>query len=504
LMEWNPGYDGEGDWKVEDRGVTAFAVTSQHLADLAPLRALPALTDLRINGEYKAKVDIAGLAGLKLTRLELGAAGVTDLSPLKGMPLWFLNCPDNPIADLSPLRGMRLGHLSCDGSRVADLSPLRGMSLEYFGISGTNVSDLKPVEGMPLYAIRCDRTPVTDLTPLAGMKLKILSFTPANIIRGIEVVRRMDSLETIGVQWGKEYPPKEFWERYDRGEFGKPKAAVDNADLQKWMKEVAALPAARQAEVVKKKLMERNPGYAGEGDWKVEDRGVTALDVTSQHLADLVPLRALPALTDLRINGDGKAKVDLSGLAGLKLTVLHLYGAGVTDLSPLKGMPLTQLDCPSNGITDLSPLRGMPLWLLNCPGNPIDDLSPLQGMQLGHLACDGSRISDLSPLKGMPIGYLAFTGTKVSDLRPLEGMPLSSVMASDTPVTDLTPLAGMKLKVLTFPQRTVTRGIEAVRSIDSFERIGVQWNKIYPPREFWERYDKAEFGKAPTEPGRPK
>ena len=53
--------------------MTAFAVTSHHLADLAPLRALPALTDLRIEGESKAKVDLSGLAGLKLTRLDLNA-----------------------------------------------------------------------------------------------------------------------------------------------------------------------------------------------------------------------------------------------------------------------------------------------------------------------------------------------------------------------------------------------------------------------------------------------
>ena len=138
------------------------------------------------------------------------------------MPLWFLNCSGNPIVDLSPLRGMRLGHLACDDSRVADLSPLRGMSLEYLGIAGTNVSDLKPVEGMPLYALRSHNTPVTDLTPLAGMRLKILSFTPGNITRGIEVVRRMDSLEKIGLDWNKEYRAKEFWERYDRGEFGRP------------------------------------------------------------------------------------------------------------------------------------------------------------------------------------------------------------------------------------------------------------------------------------------
>ncbi len=279
--------------------------------------------------------------------------------------------------------------------------------------------------------------------------------------------------------------------------------AWDTPEFRRWMSEVAALPAAGQAEAAKKKLMERNPGYGGEGDWKVEDRVVMAFATTSPHLVDLAPLQALPALTVLRIKCESKGRADLSGLAGLKLTHLYLYNAGVTDLSSLKGMPLEVLDCPSNGIADLSPLKGMPLWLLNCPGNPIADLSPLRGMRLGHLACDGSRVTDLSPLKGMGLECLGISGTGVSDLRTLEGMHLSTVHASDTPVTDLTPLAGMKIKILTFPASTVTRGIEAVRSIDSFEQIGVDWGKIYPPREFWGRYDRGEFSQATTEPGGP-
>ena len=400
------------------------------------------------------------------------------------------------LTSLEPLKGMRLTYLACDNTQVADLSPLSGMPLTQLVCHVTKVADLSPLMGMPLEELTFETAAVADVSPVATLKtLKILSFTPATVTRGIAAVRAMPSLERIGTAWDKNWPAKEFWERYDKGEFGTPKAAVDQAEIARWMKEVAALPAEKQAEAVKKKLMERNPGYGGKGDWKVEDRGVTAFAVTSQHLVDLTPLRALPALTELRINGDGKAKVDLSGLAGLKLTGLGLRAAGVTDLAPLKGMPLEMLDCPSNGITDLAPLRGMPLWLLNCPGNPFADLAPLRGMRLGHLSCEGCRVSDVSPLKGMPLVYLSLAGTNVSDLRPLEGMPLGTVRLHDTPVTDLTPLAGMKIKSLTFSPTTVTRGIEAVRSIDSFEQIGADWTKIYPPREFWERYDKGEFGK---------
>ncbi len=520
LRELNPGYAEKGDWTITDGRVTGFTVHSDHLRDVSPLGALSDLTDVQLweSGPPPRQVpDLSGLAGLKLNQLVCRAEELTDIEPLRGMPLTNLALYQSRIFDLSPLKGMPLTSLAIGiATTPTSLEPLRGLALRTLGVEGA-VADVSPVLGMPLKSLVFARTNITDLSPIAGMPLenldfagspvadvspvaaiktlKGLNFTPATVTRGIAAVRAMPSLERIGTAWNANWPAKEFWERYDKGEFGKPLVSKDDTAVAAWVNEVAALPAARQAEAVKKKLMERNPGYGGEGDWKVEDRGVTAFAVTSQHLADLTPLRALPALTDLRIKGEGKAKVDLSGLAGLKLTVLHLYGAGVTDLSPLKGMPLEMLDCPSNGIADLSPLRGMPMWLFNCPGNPFHDLSPLRGMRLGHLSCEGCRVSDVSPLKGMPIGYLSLAGTNVSDLRPLEGMPLGTVRLHDTLVTDLSPLKGMKIKSLTFSPRTVTRGIEAIRSIDSFEQIGVDWGKEYPAREFWERYDKGEFGK---------
>jgi hypothetical protein len=40
----------------------------------------------------------------------------------------------------------------------------------------------------------------------------------------------------------------------------------------------------------------------------VEDRGVTAVVVTSQHLVNLTPLRAQLALTKPQVKGQGRAK----------------------------------------------------------------------------------------------------------------------------------------------------------------------------------------------------
>ncbi len=528
LRELNLGYTDKGDWTIEGGRVLGFTVHSDHLVDVSPLGALSDLTDVQLwetgRSGPRQIPDLSGLAGLKLNQLLCRATELTDIEPLRGMPLTTLVLYQSRVSDLSPLREMPLTSLVVGlATTPTSLEPLRGMAAnssasrrDHRRVAGSghaaevalarasNITDLSLIAGMPLENLGFEGAPVADISPVAGIKtLKTLTFTPANVTRGVAAVRAMPSLERVGTEWNANWPAKEFWGRYDKGEFGMPPVSKDDTAFAAWIKEVAALSAEKQVEAVKKKLMERNPGYGGEGDGKMQDQAVTAFAVTSQHLADLAPLRALPALTDLRIKGEGKAKVDLSGLAGLKLTVLHLYATGVTDLSPLKGMPLAMLDCPSNGITDLSPLSGMPLWLLNCPGNPIFDLA-LRGV--AARASGLRRQPDRRPVaaQGHALGYLSFSGTGVSDLRPLEGMPLSSVFASDTPVTDLTPLAGMKLKLLSFPPRTVNRGIEAVRSIDSFEQIGVDWSEMYPPREFWERYDKGAFRKAPTETGSPK
>jgi hypothetical protein len=50
-----------------------------------------------------------------------------------------------------------------------------------------------------------------------------LLFTPKNITKGIDLIRQMKSLKTIGVGFRDEdkFPPAEFWKKYDAGEFNK-------------------------------------------------------------------------------------------------------------------------------------------------------------------------------------------------------------------------------------------------------------------------------------------
>ena len=80
---------------------------------------------------------------------------------------------------------------------------------------------LAHLKSMPLKVLRIQHTGITDLTPLEGMRLEEIHLTPKNITRGLDILRDMKSLKTIGTSVTKFWPAAEFWERYDNGEFTK-------------------------------------------------------------------------------------------------------------------------------------------------------------------------------------------------------------------------------------------------------------------------------------------
>ena len=85
---------------------------------------------------------------------------------------------------------------------------------------------------------------------------------------------------------------------------GKP---WESPAFQRWMKDVAAMPAEKQVEAVSKKLMELNPGFDGKisNPWDessppvVQDGNVVELQIFTDKVADLSPIRALRELRRL-------------------------------------------------------------------------------------------------------------------------------------------------------------------------------------------------------------
>ncbi len=265
---------------------------------------------------------------------------------------------------------------------------------------------------------------------------------------------------------------------------------IDDPAFQKWMNEVAGLPAEKQVDAVRKKLVALNPGFDGKVTPTIEFLDVTGLAFVTDNVNDISPVQALPKLKNLSCNGSSPAHrgklADLSPLKGLQLTSLTCYHNQVSDLSPLEGMPLTQFRCDGTDVSDLSPLIGMRLATFYCGYTKVSDLSPLKGMPLTTLVCEFTPVSDFSPLEGMPLTTLIFIATQVSDLSPLKSMPLVNLSCSSTSVADLTPLRDLPLGTVLCDFKPF-RDTELFRSIKALENINGK-----PADEFWKEVEEKQ------------
>jgi eukaryotic-like serine/threonine-protein kinase len=213
-------------------------------SDLSPLKGMP-LETLVLSRKAE---DLTALAGMNtLEHLCFEGTTISDLSPLKGIKLTTLNMCTSPVSDLSPLKGRKLTFLHCGGTRVSDLSPLDGMPLTHLNCAGTKVTDANLVQiknckdlkllilsdtrvsdaGLAhlknhknLRRVDLQETKVSDLSPLKDIPLEEIRLTPKNLTkRGLDILRNMKSLKTIGTDSNHVWPAAEFWARYEKGEF---------------------------------------------------------------------------------------------------------------------------------------------------------------------------------------------------------------------------------------------------------------------------------------------
>ncbi len=228
-------------------------------------------------------------------------------------------------------------------------------------------------------------------------------------------------------------------------------ARTQSADESAWERVVTVLSAAEQVKSLSARLKELNPGFDSALVPTIENGVVRRLELNTDDVDDISPVRVLSRLRSLKCLGRHAGKsplTDLSPLAGLPLTTLWVTEGQLDDISPLRGMPLTELVCWNTRVHDLSPLEGMKLRKLECIGTDVHDLSPLKGMPLRTLFINGTKVRDLNDLAGMKLLDLDFQGTTISDLSPLKGMKLTALTVCYTQVFDLSPVAGMKLTFL--------------------------------------------------------
>src|SRR5262249_61056778 len=122
--------------------------------------------------------------------------------------------------------------------------------------------------------------------------------------------------------------------------------------------------AEQQVEVVARRLKELNPAFDGTVTPTIENGVVTKLQLLTDEVDDISPVRALQGLEAFVCAGTPPRKgklSDLTPLRGLRLKVLDCHSTQVADLGPLRGMPLTILLCPETRAAHLSAWPEMPL-----------------------------------------------------------------------------------------------------------------------------------------------
>ena len=133
----------------------------------------------------------------------------------------------NPGFDGSVRHRVEVGvvtELTIDDRNVKDISPVRFLvGLKAFRCVNGPLSDLSPLKGMPLQTLVIYETGIADLKPLQGMPLEAIRLTPRKITQGLDILKDMKSLKTIGTGWFNTpaWPPAKFWARYEKGEFKK-------------------------------------------------------------------------------------------------------------------------------------------------------------------------------------------------------------------------------------------------------------------------------------------
>jgi hypothetical protein len=192
--------DCSGTWTDKSNGI---------LADLTPLKGMN-LAGLNYLDLHETKVTDRGLAHFK------------DCKNLTTLWLFSTQISDAGLAHFKDCRNLTSLHLAYTPVSDAGLIHFKGCkALTRLYVAETKVSDagLAYFKGAPLRQLHMFHTGITDLTPLQGMPLEEIRLSPKNITKGLDNLRGMKSLKTIGIEWDQAWPAAEFWQRYDKGEF---------------------------------------------------------------------------------------------------------------------------------------------------------------------------------------------------------------------------------------------------------------------------------------------
>lgn len=172
-----------------------------------------------------------------------------------------------------------------------------------------------------------------------------------------------------------------------------------------FLREVAGAAPERQVELVREKIESLNGTEVTLVPTITTSGTVTKLTVDQTDrvdVPDLSPLAGLRDLTDLTIRSPGLREI--AWLNGMKIKTLSITSGVFTDLGPLKTLPIQFLTLLSCRGTEFSGLAGVPLRSLSLyGGGPIHDLGFVGEMPLETMSIGKMGVKDWSPLRGLPV-----------------------------------------------------------------------------------------------------
>jgi serine/threonine protein kinase len=314
---------------------------------------------------------------------------------------------------------------------VNDLAPLQGMQISRLFLNDTRVVTLAPLAGMPLKHLQAMRLPaIVDLSPVAGAELEELYVNGCANIRSLAPLKGT-KLKSLGLS-------------------------------------ECAL------------VQDFSP---------LHDLPLLNLDLSYTAVTDLDQLPATIRNLNLLLC---KSVRDFRPLKRMALASVNLSQTQFNDLNALPPETLIDLEVSHCGaIKDFSPLRNLALArlnVLNCVN--FRTLEYVQKMPCVELNISSTPVNDLGPMRGMKIKSLSIINcAQIKDLSPLRDLPLEYLNMQNVPAEDLSPLAALPLRDLVFTPTKLTKGIDALRSHKSLQRINTTWPPTLSPAEFWKQFD---------------
>jgi len=361
----------------------------------------------KFNGTFQGpvvgKTDPPIAESNQILQLAFSTDEVTDIHPLLAIPelrrLGLHGGTTGQLTDLSPLRGMQLTQLRLyRNQELQDLSPLAGMPLTVLHVYRTRVKDLKPLLGMPLEELLIEDSDFADFSILPRFPLKTVRVTLSN---GQQLAELRKLWHTTEINSHSRQP---FWRANDPA----------HADYLLWIEEARAMKGEGWKQSIIDKLIERNPGFDGNVKLASPAKADRLVVIHSRKLVDISPLRGLPYLTGLTIEGDpNEALEDITPLRGYQMRTFVCPNTGISDLWTLAGMPLTFVNVSNTKVSDLRPLRGMRLESLHCDTATIPNLADLRGMQIRKLECGERLAQDLESIRSL-VGLEEINGMPVA------------------------------------------------------------------------------------------